>query len=225
MSFYSDWENNLNTDQEENYIIDFLNFSSNSLEIFLSGTKDEIFTACKILINTPISKFIATINNECNYTSENILQFSNFDHAVSNVCTCCEIYREGLTFNEIGKMIMHSKLEGACKKYGENHSKLAAELSFVTLTKNGSFYVKNTALGSFTISLTKECKYELIKRLALRNKFIKNIICKAKNGIIYYSSLASKVLSESTVNRSKSNVKFLTMLILENEHIKNNIIW
>lgn len=120
---------------------------------------------------------------------------------------------------------MHSKLEGACKKYGENHSKLAAELSFVTLTKNGSFYVKNTALGSFTISLTKECKYELIKRLALRNKFIKNIICKAKNGIIYYSSLASKVLSESTVNRRKSNVKFLTMLILENEHIKNNIIW
>jgi len=120
---------------------------------------------------------------------------------------------------------MHSKLVGACKKYGENHAKLAYEFSFVNLEKKTSTIVTNTSLGSFSISLSKDDKYELIKRLALRNKFISSIIFGAKKDMITYSSFASKVLSESTVNRRKSNVKYLVSLILKDNELLMNIVW
>lgn len=225
MGFYNEWFESINTEKEIFYIKSFLNSTPQSLDTFLAGNKDELIIATKVLLNTPISKYVETIDEVSVFAAEDIVQFSNFNHAISTICTCCEFEDKGLTFSEIGKMIMHSRLEGACKKYGENHAKLAAEFSLVTLHKDKSFYVKNTALGSFSISLNKEDKNELIKRLALRNCFIKDLLFHAKKDIVHYSQLASKVLSESTVNRRKSNVKYLTMLVLTNESLGNNIIW
>ena len=43
-----------------------------------------------------------------------------------------------MTFDQIGKDLIGAKKEGACKKYGENHSKLAKELSIVNLINKES---------------------------------------------------------------------------------------
>lgn len=225
MSFYSEWKNSQNTEKELLYIDEFLSSSPASLQVFLDGKKQDLIETCSFLLELPIDKLIDGIKEDCVFAAENIVQFSNFDHAVSNVPVVCETEGRRLSFTELGKFIMHSKLEGACKKYGENHSKLAAELSLVKLEKDKSFYVSNTALGTFFVSLSKQDKYELIKKLALRNCFIRSLIFHAKRELISYSDLALKVLSESTANRRKSNVKFVVQLILENELIKNNIVW
>ena len=85
--------------------------------------------------------------------------------------------------------------------------------------------MKNTALGSFTIGLEKDEKDELVKKLAMRNCFIKSLIFHAKNGVISYNDLAGKVLSESTCVRRKSNVKKLVSLMLEDSELLNSVIW
>jgi len=225
MSFYNEWKESIGSEKERQFIRDFLNTINESLETLLSGSKEELVVAVKVLIGTPITKFIDEIDSSKNYKAEDIVQFSNFEHAVNNVCTVIEFSDSLLNFNDLGKKIMHSKLVGACKKYGENHAKLAYEFSFVNLEKKTSTIVTNTSLGSFSISLSKDDKYELIKRLALRNKFISSIIFGAKKDMITYSSFASKVLSESTVNRRKSNVKYLVSLILKDNELLMNIVW
>ena len=225
MGFYNDWLNNINTYIEYDYICSFLNSTPQSLDTLLTGKKDDLLIAYQVLKNTNLEKFIDAIECDSVFASEDIVQFSNLDHAINNVCICCETESKDLTFSELGKLIMHSKQDGACKKYGENHSKLAAELSFVILIKNKSYIVKNTALGTFTIGLEKDEKEELVKKLAMRNRFIKSLIFHAKNGVISYNDLARKVLSESTCIRRKPNVKKLVSLILEDSELLNSVIW
>ena len=225
MGFYSEWLKSIDTQNESKYINSFLFSTPQSLEPLLNGNVDELLCACKVLINTPIEEFIKRIDEENYFSAENIVQFSNFDHAISSVTNILEIEDRDLTFTELGRLIMHSKLEGACKKYGENHSKLAAEFSLVTLYKNKSYYVRLTPFGQFMNSLDKEEKIEIIKRLALRNCFVKELVFMAKKQVVLYSDLAMSVLSESTMVRRKSNVKYLVSLILENNEILNNIVW
>ena len=133
-----------------------------------------------------------------------------------------------LDFIEIGKKLINAKLDGACKKYGENHSKLAYELNLVNLEKEKRYVVTNTKLGEFLVSIDYDTKKEILKRLWLRNPFIKEMIIRAKNGDCNYSELASQYLSQSTVLRRKSNVKYVLGYILEEsnyEFILNNITW
>jgi hypothetical protein len=128
VNFYSEWKNNFGTAKEQIYIKGFLNKIPESIECFLSGLKSDLIVALQVLLDTPIEKFISQIENESSFSAEDIVQFSCFDHACTSVCTCCEFSDKDLSFSELGKMIMHSKLDGACKKYGENHSKLAYQL-------------------------------------------------------------------------------------------------
>lgn len=225
LDFYKEWQDCHETEGEKHYIDSFLNYSPQSLEALLHGDKESIKTAMTVLLSVPISKFVAEINSANNFIARDIIQYSNFDHAISSVCACCEFEKQGLSFAELGKRIMSSKLEGACTKYGENHAKFAEILSFVKITNNKPLLVTNTSLGTFSLSLTKNEKFELVKRLALRNPFIKTLIYRAKEGIIQYFELAEEVLSASTCIRRRTNVKFVTTLILLDEPEKNNIIW
>ena len=77
---------------------------------------------------------------------------------------------------------MNSKEEGACKKYGENHSKLADKLSLVNLNREGCFYVSNTSFGDFSVGMSKVDLLNVVRRLLLRNNFIKLIVKMAKEG-------------------------------------------
>lgn len=81
-------------------------------------------------MDTSIEKLIDSIGfvDANTINPDIILQFSNFDHGIFEVPRNIKMEGKPLTFNELGKLIMNSKEEGACKKYGENHSKLAYQL-------------------------------------------------------------------------------------------------
>lgn len=225
MGFYEDWRNST-LDDEDYYIQSFLSKSEESLNVFKYGTIEELVVAVTFLLSKPIKYFLDKINKTYDYNPADLVQYSNFDHAITNVCSVISFSKKALTFSEIGKIIMRSKLDGACKKYGENHAKLANELSLVELYKGSSYLVKNTSLGDFTLRISNEDKRQLVKRLALRNKFIQTLIFHAKEEMTYYEELALKVVSVSTLTRRKSNIKYLVSLILEEDkEILNNIIW
>ena len=107
MGFYSEWLKSIDTQNESKYINSFLFSTPQSLEPLLNGNVDELLCACKVLINTPIEEFIKRIDEENYFSAENIVQFSNFDHAISSVTNILEIEDRDLTFTELGRLIMH----------------------------------------------------------------------------------------------------------------------
>lgn len=230
MNFYELWDfARCKEMNESSFLIDFMRKTDFSDEIFLNGTHDELLLAISILLSTSIDSFIELVDGEyTDLTPDSIVQFSTFEHALFSINKLIHFHDGGMSFSELGKEIMNSKQEGACKKYGENHSKLAAVMSLVKLERDGSFIVNNTSLGDFSISMEKEDKIALAKRLLLRNSFILRIISDAKNGNCDYMELASHYLSESTALRRKGNVRFLVNLILEGtdyQYLLKNIVW
>lgn len=230
MTFFDLWnETRKNGINQDSFFTDFLSGSEQSLKPLFLGTKDELFCFCNLMLDIPVDEFINyVVNKNFCLKPEDIIQFSDFEHAVFDVNRIIKLENKDMTFTEIGKEIMNCKLEGACKKYGENHSKLASQLSLVRVERNGCFFVSNTNFGSYSVSLSKEDKIEIIKRLALRNIFIQKIISDAKNGNCDYQLLAESVLSTSTAIRRKSNVRYLVTLILShtgNEYLLKNIVW
>ena len=203
----------------------FLTKDSESLEVFNNGTTEELISVCKFLLSLPISNFVYCIDKDIDCTSDMIIQYSNLEHAVIDVAKVLKFKKEPLTFAQLGKIIIHAKEEGACKKYGENHAKVAAELSMVKLERKGAIEVTNTSFGNFSVDLSENDRKELVKRLAIRNEFIQKIIYLAKKGFVNYMKVAELTLSESTALRRKSNNKQVVNLILEDNEIINNIVW
>lgn len=227
MDFYRDWENNIhNIELNKKYTKMFLFKNVNSLKIFKYGTTEELTYVCKFLLKIPISNFVYCIDEDRKCTADMIIQYSNLEHGLINIPRILKYSDEPMTFAQIGRIIIKAKEEGACKKYGENHSKVANELSMVNLERKNSIYVSNTAFGNFSAGLSNFDRIELSKRLFLRNEFIQKLIYLSKRGIVNYMDVAKEVLSESTAIRRKSNVRQVTNLILEDDpEIVNNIVW
>lgn len=226
MNFYLKWKNCL-FDIEENkkYIKKFLSKDEESLEVFNNGTYEELVFVCKFLLEIPINNFIYCIDETKTCTTDMIIQYSNLEHALVDVARVLKFNEQPMTFAQLGKIIMKSKEEGACKKYGENHSKLANELSMVKLERKRATEVSNTAFGKFSVGLSETDRIELAKRLVIRNEFIQKIIFYAKKGFVSYMDIACETLSESTAIRRKSNVRQLVNIILKDNEISNNIVW
>lgn len=226
MQFYLDWQKNIyDLNNEEKFIRKFLNKDDESLKVFISGTDEELVTVCKFLLNIPIEHLVNYINEDKYCTTDKVIQYSSLYHGIVDVPRVLKFINNNLSFNELGKIIIKASEEGACKKYGENHAKLANELSMVLLERKGSINVSNTAFGNFSVNLSDEDRIELSRRLILRNDFIQKIIYLSKKGIVNYMDVACEILSESTAKRRKSNVKQLLNLALKDNKLINNIVW
>ncbi len=230
MGFYRVWDDVKKLDiDEKGFIDEYLTTSDKSIKDFESGKESEVAIICDVLINTKIGKLIDNIIvNKTNICAKDIPQYSNFENAIIGVNRILSFSEGPLSFEELGKKLVNSKSEVACKKYGENHAKVAQELSLVTIDKQGVNFVSNTSFGNLFLMLSDELKYKLAKRLLLRNKFIQLLINEAKCGECSYQKLAEEVLSTSTAIRRKSNCKYIIELILKNtshENLLHNISW
>ena len=226
MNFYLEWEkNSCDLGKTKEYIKNFLSKSENSLTVFNTGTTDELVYVCGFLLKIPICNFINCIDENKKCPTDSIIQYSNLEHAIVDVPRVLKFQTGPLTFSELGKIIIKAKEDGACKKYGENHAKVALEMSMVNFERKGAIVVKNNSFGNFSVGLSSYDRTELIKRLALRNVFIQKLIYLAKNGLVNYMDVACEVLSESTAIRRKSNVRQIVNLILNDNEIVDNIVW
>lgn len=229
MCFYKKWHElkNNNEDYSE-YVHKFLDSDEESLKVLLNGNTQDILCAVKMLLSIPIEEFIDAIDHEYSFSSGDIFQFSNFDDAVKKLSGLLAYEVNTLTFKEAGAKLIHAKNDVACIKYGENHAKTASNMSFVFINNSQtsrSCYVQNTALGTFSTTLFDGERMELIRRLALRNPFIKELIYKSKQGVVVYQEIASKVLSSATVIRRKHNNEIIVKYILKDNPLVNNFRW
>lgn len=227
MSFYSEWavlrDNGLD---DSKYITMFLNEEKSSLEVLNHGKENDVMFACELLLSIPVERFIELIREDYEFASKDVFQYSQLYDAVIKLPNILYYEFEQLNFLQAGKRLIGAKKDLACVKYGENHSKLAATFSLVLLEKvNKVTQVRLSSLGKYTIDMNVNQKDELVRRLALRNKFVKSLIFHAMSGNVVYTDLASNVLSGQTIIRRKHNVEVIANLILGDNRLSQNIRW
>ena len=151
-------------------------------------------------------------------TPERIPQFSKFEHGAFKIA---EILNDegniGLNFNELGRILEGpGKKEGAYKKYGENHAKLAELLDFVTITTDRPRKVYLTKLGKSFVDSDDKRQINILKTQIYRMGIIKDIMIKSIEKDFKLSNYLSNYLSITTVKRRKPNVVKLFRFLINN---------
>lgn len=180
------------------------------------------------LLEIDLSEFLNYIISNYNVhylTSEDVVQFSDFDDCTENICSLYKLNGDtGFKFVETGRMLLDDGIErndGAYRKYGENHSKTACNLGLLQVNEH-TYYL--SCLGYIFNTLESEVKNNLVCRLILRNKLIKRLLYKViRDGQAIYNNEVI-FLKESTINRRKSNVKKLLKFIVDNNDCFSEII-
>lgn len=154
-------------------------------------------------------------------TTKNIPQFSKIDDVVKVLWILADSGIEKLDYAQIGFYLCpDNSTEGACRKYGENHYKLASQLGFVTPDKPYEI----TDLGFYFYSLDDMNRKKLLKKLILRIPIIQRIIIEAQTKIVSIREELGKWLSPSTVIRRSSNVYSLINLLRDDASTRANQI-
>ena len=175
--------------------------------------RDEIINKfLKILLQTPkqdFEKIVKRISNKEKVAPDNIPQFSDLAIAMYYVPEVLKNAESPMEYAEIGaKLLSNEKNDIANKKYGENHSKLAALLDLAVVSKESSSAIVSLSnLGNAFCKLSNEEKDDLLSKLCYRIPIVQNAIC-AEN--IEDSLLDDmKCLASTTKTRRLSNVRAL----------------
>lgn len=228
MTFYKRWGRAIELKESyDEYIISFLKREKESCEPFLEGTSERIEDAIHVLMKIDLEEFVFAIDRiDLSYDlrAADFPQFSKFEDGIIRVPELISFYQDGLKFREIGYQLRKPKTELAQIKYGENHAKLAAMFSLVSIS---SSMVRNTTLGNYLVGASYDEMKPLLQRLLIRENVIKKLLCGARNGIVNYEEIAT-CMAPSTAIRRKSNLKILADFLLERselEKYKRNINW
>ncbi len=140
-------------------------------------------------------------------------QFSNFEdcvYKVPQIIRDCGI--DGISYNQMGYMLRTKpRKEGADTKYGENHSKTAAQMGLCSIVYS-RIYASH--LGVAFGNLEKENQINLIPKLVLFIPYILNLFA---SNAKYFDVLNSvSFLSESTQKRRLTNIWSLINIVNKN---------
>lgn len=229
MTFYGEWQQNRERCIPDGVFIQrFIDCTDRSAEPLINGEEADVVEAIKVLLSVPIVEFVNEINHAYEFTSKDVFQYSNLDDATTALCTILGYEEYTLTYEEAGARLTHTPQQYARIKYGENHAKVAAAFSLVCIMRDKEKkcnIMRISSLGKVLPFLNDHDKNEVIKRVAIRNPFIKTMIYYAKQGVFDYEECVSSALSGQTIIRRRNNNKKLIDLILGDNPIRNNIRW
>lgn len=157
-----------------------------------------------------------TATNVSVITQANIPQFSNFDDGTTRLIkTLRKAGDYGPVFDDLGQYLTGpGKKAAAYKKYGENHSKLAALFDLVYIVrKDGANKVYLTELGKAVEKIPEEKLRIIYAKLAVKIPIIKSLIMDAVASDGNIEKTLSCFLAQSTILRRRSNVRYLINLI------------
>jgi len=218
MSFYDEWYGKLTNEQyAESEIACFLRATDETIVPLLTADEAGLQTVFDVLSKTPtVCFFDALLNLEITRTlvPADVPCFSNFENGAARLNELLEFEPDGLTFSDAGYQLMNSVKEGARTKYGENHAKLAAMMSLVTISNTRPAIVTATPWGAFLTKYDLKQKTDVLRKLLLRDLCVMTIVKSALEGPTTYRDAVSK-LSRSTALRRRTNVKCLVEFVLD----------
>lgn len=218
MSFYSTWYDvrALGIDDSA-FIKSFLERSNVSLSVLSDGSDQEIATAMQVLVALPEKEIIRVISggDEIHLLPADVPCFSTFLNGAVRLNELLEFAPEGLTYAEIGYQLVGAANQLAQIKYGENHAKLAAMMSLVTISDHRPANIRATALGHYLVAMPYEEKSVVLKKLTLRDPCIQAIVRAATTGEANYRKVVEN-LSDSTAYRRRTSVRCAVEFALGN---------
>ena len=229
--YYENWyeKRNSGTDDSD-CLISFIRGTSESMQPFFEGADTELAIAFSVLKQVPIEEFLAVVQNEeiaRELIPADVPCFSTLENGASRLNELLEFEPDGLTFADAGYQLMNSVKPGARVKYGENHSKLAAMMSLVTISSNRPAIVRATRWGTYLTRYDWRAKEEVLRKLLLRDLCVKTIVKSALISPTTYRD-AIKALSTSTAIRRRTNVRCLIEFVLsgtDREEVLSRIDW
>ena len=230
MSFYSTWYDvrALGIDDSA-FIKSFVERSNVSLSVLSDGSDQEIATAMQVLVALPEKEIIRVISggDEIHLLPADVPCFSTFLNGAVRLNELLEFAPEGLTYAEIGCQLVGAANQLAQIKYGENHAKLAAMMSLVTISDHRPANIRATALGHYLVTMPYEEKAVVLKKLILRDPCIQAIVRAATTGEAHYRKVVEN-LSDSTAYRRRTSVRCAVEFALDLPEIRDlldRIVW
>ncbi len=230
MSFYSTWHDvrALGIDDSA-FIKSFIERSDVSLSALNDGNEQDIATVIQLLVALPEKEIVRMISckDEITLLPADVPCFSTFSNGAVRLNELLEFAPEGLTYAEIGYQLVGAASQLAQIKYGENHAKLAAMMSLVTISDHRPANIRATALGHYLVALSYEEKAVVLKKLILRDPCIQAIVQAAVAGEANYRRVVEN-LSDSTAYRRRTSVRCAVEFALDLPEINNlldRIIW
>lgn len=175
---------------------------------------------CSVLLETPLYEFLnSVINIESveEVLPSNIPQFSNMSDAYLNVPDILGKSGIDMTYDELGIYLDNGKEknEAARRKYGENHSKLAALLDLIVImAPNNVFKASISVFGKEFNKRSEDDKKKIIARLLFRIPIIQTILRKAISAEVDIEEELVG-LSLQTRKRRKTNITSIIKFIYD----------
>ena len=170
---------------------------------------EEILEYIGNLRKIPLFDFVnAAVTNYpvSHFSTKDIPQFSSLEDGTDRICEILNKNGDnGYRFAEIGVFLRSGERDyRADLKYGENHSKTAADFGLVQIRVSNACYL--TCFGKVFNCLTDKEKNDYLSRFVIRNKFINWLLCRASCRTVVLEEEMS-ILRLSTIKRRKPNVK------------------
>lgn len=187
--------------------------------------QEKVLEYVRNLLEIPVDIFFLYMlkhNRSYSFRVKDIPQYSSIEDATTRLCSRLkEVNDPGLSYVETGVLLRHGdyiRKQGADQKYGENHSKTAADFGLAQISPY-SHKIFLSAIGYVFNSLSAIEQEEYLARAILRNSFINCILSRAVSNKILLTNEMS-ILSQSTINRRLPNVKgYLRILFGKGEEI------
>lgn len=174
--------------------------------------QDEVLAYIRSLLEIPMDEFFTYVrehHRSYSFKVSEIPQYSSIENATVRMCQVLkEANDPGFSYVEMGVLLRHNgeiRKQGADQKYGENHSKTAADFGLVQISPL-SHKIFLTSIGYIFGSLSSDEQQAYLSRAILRNNFINCILSRAALQEIVLCDEMS-ILSQSTINRRLPNVK------------------
>ncbi len=184
---------------------------------------------CGKLLETPLSDiFDAVINNssEEEVLPSNIPQFSEMSDAYLNTPNILGRSGIDMTYDELGTYLDEGKEknEVARRKYGENHSKLAALLDLVVITApNNVFQASISVFGKAFNKRNEDEKKKLVARLLFRIPIMQKMLREALSSEVCIEDELIG-LSMQTRKRRKPNITSIVKFIYDATDDSNTVL-
>lgn len=218
MSFYDEW-GACKEDPQKNIaaIKAFLSSLEETVAPLCTGETADLQRAFDVIGAVPIEWYFEVLQSmeiPRGLVPADVPCFSNFENGATRLNELLEFEPDGLSFSDAGYQLMNSVKDGARTKYGENHSKLAAMMSLVSISNTRPAIVTATRWGGFLTKYEMKQKADVLQKLLLRDLCVKTLVKNALGGPTSYRD-AVAALSKSTALRRRTNVKCLVEFVLE----------
>ncbi|MHB8983992.1 MAG: hypothetical protein ACYC4E_01395 [Carboxydocellales bacterium] len=175
---------------------------------------------CEKLLSMPLSDIFEIVRKNPSLEDvlpSNIPQFSNLNDVYLETPNILSLSGQSMSYDELGTYLDNGKEknEVAQRKYGENHSKLAALLDLVVITVNSNSYkAAISVFGTAFYKRTDDEKRKLAARLLLRVPIVQKMLI---DGLSTETDIEDELscLADQTKKRRKPNIASIIEFISE----------